>query len=725
MYRAFRPLAATALLAGGFLAGCRPQAPERLAFPSAPVVIVSVDTLRSDHLPAYGYAGVETPTIDALRKDAILFERAYAQVPLTLPSHASLFTGLLPAAHGVHDNLGYRLKAGTTTLAEALKKAGYATGGAVSTVVLNAGSGVGRGFDLYEDAVEPKQPGQALGRVQRSGEQTEALLGAWLEGLPQGPFLAFLHLYEPHTPYEPPEPHASRYRDRPYDGEIAHADALVGRFLDRLRAKGLYDGALVVFLSDHGEGLGEHGEDEHGIFLYRWALQVPLLVKLPGGKLGGTSVAAPVALTDLAGTIASAVGAPSLSAAPGSADLLALAGGAAAPERRLFAETFYPRLHFGWADTSSLIDGTWHYIDAPRAELYDLAADPAERKDLAPALPPPFRALRIEMEKLRAAFEAPGAVDPEEKAKLASLGYLSAGVAETGGPLPDAKDEIGVVRQLKEGSGLFHRGKYPEAIAVFRELLEKNPRMLDVWDLLSQSLQRMGRSDEALAALKKGVELSPAGSSHYLVAVANLALQLARYEEAQKHAEIAKERGDPSADDVLARVHLSRREWDAAEKAALASLEARKSRRLPYLVLARVAVVRGDLPKALELVDKVGAMTAGSEAMSFSGYHYLRGDVLGRLGRTAEAEAEFLEEIRQFPGNLEARCSLAALYASQGDLAKVRGTIEAMVRDNPGVESYVSAAQTLSVVGDEAGAAHFRRAGLARYPTERRLKRGA
>ena len=218
----------------------------------------------------YGYAGVETPVLSAFRKEAILFERAYSHVPLTLPSHGSIFTGTLPAVHGLRDNLGYTLNPKVPTLAELLKTNGYATGGAISSIVLNGGSGIGRGFDFYEDTVEPKEANQALSRVQRSGAETEQLLARWLEAQPPDrPLFAFLHLYEPHTPYEPPEPYAGRYLSQPYDGEIAYADELVGRFLEVLKKKGLYDRALVVVLSDHGEGLGEHGEDEHGIFLYR------------------------------------------------------------------------------------------------------------------------------------------------------------------------------------------------------------------------------------------------------------------------------------------------------------------------------------------------------------------------------------------------------------------------------------------------------------------------
>ena len=348
-------------------------------FPGAPVILVSVDTLRSDHLPAYGYTGVETPALDALRKDSILFERAWSHVPLTLPSHASIFTGREPAAHGIHDNLGYRLKKDVPTLAELLKRGGYATGGAISCFVLKgAESGISRGFDFYDDAVEPAEGQQALGRVQRAGADTEARLETWLAAPAMtGRFFAFLHLYEPHTPYEPPEPFKTRYAAQPYDGEIAAADAIVGNFLAFLKARGLYDRALIVFLSDHGEGLGEHGESEHGMFLYRESLQVPLLVKLPGEKRAGETSSPNRRRSSTSSRRSPKARAPRASCRPeGTRSLLDPPPAPAA--RRILSETFFPRIHFGWSELSSLFDGRWHYIEAPKAEIYDVAADPGE-----------------------------------------------------------------------------------------------------------------------------------------------------------------------------------------------------------------------------------------------------------------------------------------------------------------------------------------------------------
>ena len=339
-------------------------------FPNAPVILISIDTLRSDHLPAYGYKGVETPNLDRFRKDAILFEQAFSHCPLTFPSHITMLTGLLPAGNGVRDNIGFHFDAAAQpTLPGVLKSKGYRTGAAVSSYVLRGKTGLGAAFDFYDDAVEVR-PGSAQGSLQRSGTETAAIARRWIEQNPNEPFLFMLHLFEPHAPYTPPPPFAGRY-PLAYDGEIAATDQIVGELLDALRTSGIYEKAIVIILSDHGEGLMDHGEQEHGIFLYREAIQVPLLLKLPGSRDGGKSIPEPVGLVDLFPTIARLVDAPVPSGLAGSSLLET-----PAKPRAIFSETIYPRLHLGWSELRSLVGGGHHFIEAPRAELYDLKADP-------------------------------------------------------------------------------------------------------------------------------------------------------------------------------------------------------------------------------------------------------------------------------------------------------------------------------------------------------------
>ncbi len=702
-------------------AGCRRGAP-RETFPGAPVILVSVDTLRSDHLPAYGYKGVETPALDALRKDSILFERAWSHAPLTLPSHASILTGREPSAHGLHDNLGYRLKAGVPTLAEVLKGQGYETGGAVSCFVLKGDSGISRGFDFYDDAVASPEGQAALGQVQRPGPDTEASLEAWIAARPAGGKLfAFLHLYEPHTPYEPPEPFKSRYAAQPYDGEIAQADAIVGRFLAFLKGRGLYDRALIVFLSDHGEGLGEHGESEHGMFLYRETLQVPLFLKLPGGRRAGETVATPAALIDVFPTLAEAVGVPDFKRPEGTRSLLDPPG---APARRILSETFFPRIHFGWSELSSLFDGRWHYVDAPKAEIYDVAADPGETANRLAEKPDALRAMLAEAGKRKPAYESAGDLDPEARKKLASLGYLSAGPSSANaGGLDDPKDHIKTFEELRIGLGHLTAGDAAKAHAVFAKLLASNPRMLDVWDMDSKALLQLGRPAEALAALRKTVDLAPeAARTPFLREVANLCLQLGMWDEAQKHAEALRALGDPDAEDIAARAALGKGDLKAAEPAARAAYEkgSGKTKVRGALVLGRLAVVRNDLAGAQKWADEAAALSADDTVVQ-SGLHMLRGDILARQGHVPEAEREFLEEIHLYPDRLDARVSLSALYASAGRREDARRALIALVTRQPTPEAFLLAMKTFRVTEDPAGEREMHREAKRRFPRDPRF----
>ena len=457
-------VAAAAVLAGS---ACAPSSmPEDGGGEVAarpPIILVSIDTLRSDRLPAYGYEGVETPAIDRLAADGLLFERAYTHINVTLPSHASIFTGLLPSDHGVRDNAGYRLDDTIPTLAAELNRHGYATGGFVSSYVLRSGTGIGRGFEVYDDGVG-FETGRQLGQIQRAGADTLAAASAWLTGVTDAPFLLFLHLYEPHAPYEPPAPFAGRYGN-PYDGEVAVADAVVGELIRRLEELGVYEDALVILLSDHGEGLMDHGEMDHLILIYREVLQVPLIVKLPGGERAGERVAANAQLTDVAPAIYSVLG---LQPPVGMAgvDLLGLGDVQAdAPPRQIVSESVYPRIHFGWSELASIVEGDLHFIESPDPELFRLSEDPRERNNVIQEERAAARRFRAALAEIDRTLESPVEDDPETRQRLESLGYLSGGARAAAGPAVDPKSRIGVVADLGRASRLIGGGDQPEAEA--------------------------------------------------------------------------------------------------------------------------------------------------------------------------------------------------------------------------------------------------------------------
>lgn len=487
------------------------------------LVLISIDTLRSDRLPAYGYGGVETPAIDRLRRDGILFRRAYSHVPLTLPSHVSMFTGELPSEHGIRDNQGYPFVADEDFLPRRLQRLGYATAGAVSAFVLHHASGFGAdGFDLYDDAVDLDPRQTTLGGVDRGGQRTLDTLEPWLRRRGERPFFVFLHLFEPHLPHTPPSPFAERY-GATYEGEIAAADAVVGRLFELLDSLGLYDDAAIMLVSDHGEGLGDHGEQEHGIFLYREALQVPLLLKLPDQQRRGEAVDLPVQLVDVYPTFLHAAGEKMDDSSPGRA-LQTLKP--SDPARPIYAETFYPRLHYGWSELTSLILDRHHLIAGPAPELFDMVADPAETVNLVSRQRRRAGQLRDHLVALRRPLAAPQPVDPATQARLAALGYLSGSATESddAGPLPDPKAQIGTLGDLTVARQRRQEGKTDDAVAAYRRLLAANPRMLDGWHALADLLRRTGHHGEAAEAYGRAVELT-GGDADFLTSM--LASQIA------------------------------------------------------------------------------------------------------------------------------------------------------------------------------------------------------
>lgn len=686
------------LLAGALaLASCVRH--EKETFRGAPVILISIDTLRADHLPMFGYRAVDTPALDALRRDGVLFTNAYSQVPLTLPSHAAILTGLLPPSNHVRNNIGYSLDAKVSTLPALLHDAGYATGAAVSAFVLRGSAGLSKSFDSYEDKIE-NVPGKPVSGLQRSGTITETLAKDWIAQHDSGPFFFFLHLYEPHSPYTPPEPFYSRYASK-YDGEIATADAIVGDFLAFLKSRGLYDKAIIIFLSDHGEGLSEHGDPEHGIFLYREEIHVPLVVKLPNSARGGQAIADPVALVDVLPTVTQLTSI----AAPPHIDGVSLFAKRDA-HRRVYSETLYPRIHLGWSDLYSMTDHQFELIKAPRSELYDVVRDPGERQNIIGNERRAYASMRQDLDRFVAPFESPSRVDPEEAKKLSALGYLGSTANAPAGPLPDPKDRIGEIGDLLRAGTLAHDGHDAQAIPLFENVLAKNPRLADGWSQYGASLEREGRYDDAITAYRRAADLSPELAPW--LSIGSLLLKMKRYDEAAQHAQLAMKGNPGGAHMLLARVALARKDNQTAEN------EARAAQNDPYsgipasVLIARIWSEEGRAADALALIQSTAERAQRENAPPAEGLQYVRGDALARMQRYPEAAEAFRAEIAFFPHDLESYSRLAVVTGITGDLNGVRQVMSAMVKANPNKIAREYAAHTLESLGDGAGAAQFR-----------------
>ncbi len=709
------------LLAGA--AGCRhppTAAGGEGPFRGAPVVLISIDTLRSDHLPAYGYRGVDTPAIDALRRDAVLFARAYSQVPLTLPSHVAILSGELPTVTGVRDNVGYHYDAKRwPSLAVELGAAGYATGGFVSAFVLRGETGVRAGFDAWDDQVQ-RRYNEVLGNSQRPGRDTVAAALRWLATLADRPFFLFVHLYEPHSPYAPPEPFASRYA-LPYDGEIATADAAVGQLISELRRRGIYDRAVVALLADHGEGLGDHGEQEHGVLLYREALQVPLLLKLPGGRRAGERVEQPVELVDLFPTLLALVGVQRHGSVPLSGRSLLLPPPAA--PRAFYAETYYPRLHFGWSELLSVIRDRYQYVHGPAPQLFDLVGDPAERHDVLADERRVYAELRKAAEAAATELEGPAAVDEETRKRLAALGYAASAVrVGPGQTLADPRAMIHTLAQLQQGMTLVREQRFAEAVPVLQRLVADSPTMVDAWEELGGALQGLGQLEPALDAYQHALRLS-SGATHIAAAAGTVLLALGRDEEAKQHARLALPASPSLGHDLLARIALTEGDLPTAEREARAALAAGGERVTPLLVLAQVEVKQGRLDEAERTVASAAAEVGKQGGdQKVPSLEMVRGDVLARQGRAADAEAAFEAEIASFPTSLRAYSGLALLYAAEGRPDAAVTMLRRLVDDNHGSPAaYAEAVRGLRALGETRGADALLRQAMALHPRSEEL----
>ena len=510
-----RALVLLCLLGGG----CRREshgAESTKALPPGPpsIVLVSIDTLRADHVGAYGAKTGATPHLDTLAREGVVFLDALTPVPVTLPAHVSMLTGLLPHRHGVRDNGLYRLPSDVPVLAALLSAGGYDTAAVVAAAVLDRQYGLDRGFRRYDDHVGgaggltiAERPARAV---------TDAALSVAAELKP--PFLLFVHYYDPHAAYRPPTPWSERFQAQPYDGEIAYVDAEVGRLRAELGARALGKDTIFAVTSDHGEGLGEHGEATHGPFLYQSTLRVPLLVSAPGRWPAGRRVDGLVSNVDVTPTLLALAG---MTVPPGidGRNLGTLLLGEPPKARSLPLETEFALNSYGWAPLTGLTDGTLKWIGAPEPELYDVRSDPGEATNLAAARPEETRRLvglwtKAVTADRRSPLEAgDSARDAERLARLQSLGYV-AGSAARGARanLPDPKKVIGSLEHVNEARRLIGERRYDEAIARLDRAQRDSPRNLSALTLAGIAHLQAGRPRAALPPLRRAAEIAPANA---------------------------------------------------------------------------------------------------------------------------------------------------------------------------------------------------------------------
>ncbi len=643
-----------------------PLASQSRALP--PVILISVDTLRADHLSCYGYRKLQTPNIDSLAKGGTLFSQVSSQVPLTLPSHTSMFTSTYPFANGIQDH-GQLLAPNTVTLASILKSRGYRTAAFVGGFVLDRRFGLDQGFDVYDSPFNLRRQARSdPGEVRRSGEEVVSAAIRWVRENDKGPFFVFLHLYDLHLPYQVPSAQGSRSPGIGYDAALAYEDEMLGRLSSFLGQRGLLEKTLIVFTSDHGESLWEHGESSHGYFIYQSTLWVPLVFHWPADRrMPAARIDEPASLLDVAPTILQFIGIPRPPEFQGRG-LLDLVNQKPSSPREIYSESLYARNHFGGSSLRSLRLGRYKFVDAPNAEFYDLASDPVEKHNLYLQQKSLALTYRERLLALRSRFAtakpAEGQVlSPEAAAALNSLGYVAVSTPKTGSldSGADPKERIADFESSRRALDLSSAGRPAEANALLEKLCAKYPDVADLRISLGVNQRRLGQNREAVDTFRQALTLDALNvRAHFDLAVS--LFELRQLDEALKELQVVLAMAPyySRAAELVGTIHLQKKDYAAARAHFGQMLKSDHGTYLAHYQLGTLATQEGKLEEAeRHLSAAVKADPHSVEALNGLGVLFLL------TGRLEQAYQAFVEAIRLEPKFAETHYNLGLVLRQQ------------------------------------------------------------
>jgi arylsulfatase A-like enzyme/tetratricopeptide (TPR) repeat protein len=658
------------------------------------ILLFTLDTTRADRIGCYGYPQIETPNIDRLAADGFLFKNATSQVPLTLPSHSSIFTGTYPLYHGVRDNGGFYLESDKTTLARVLRQAGWATSAFVGAFVLDSRWGLNQGFDYYYDNFDfAKYKTISLDSVQREGGEVVKAFFDWFATNSEKKFFSWLHFYDPHSPYEPPEPYKTKYGGRPwglYDGEIAYVDALVGRVVDELKKKDLLKKTVIIIVGDHGESLGEHNESGHAFFIYDATQSVPLIVRIPSTSVQGKVIESQVENVDIMPSVLELLGLPVPKEVQGRSFLPLLAGKKAGADRVAYSETYYPRYHYGWSELKGLRTTRYKFIQAPRPELYDLVNDPGERTNIYgqdPSVARQFaRNLKDFQERMSARgveSKGPEKLDDDAREKLMALGYIggftSSSKLARSGALGDPKDKIILYNKIKQAEGASANREYDDALKLLDDVIAEDPGIMEARQVRANIYLELDRPEEAIAECKEALKTD----EEYEGAIFTMAQaykRLKKYDEAISgyNRIMQLDPRDPKPYVNLGEIYCDLKDFDEAmanlEKAISIDPEhssvAHNLLGSAYLEKKRLDEAEKEIAISLQLRPRIPDA------------HYNLGLLYEQRGDIQRAIEEYKKEIEIHPGAYPAHFNLALVYAKLGRLREEVEELKAAIEAN-------------------------------------------
>ncbi|HVR44637.1 MAG TPA: sulfatase-like hydrolase/transferase [Thermoanaerobaculia bacterium] len=695
--RAIAIAACAALLAAAGMLLWRENAsravPSR-ALPGANVLLITLDTTRADRIGAYGWQRAETPHLDALAREGIVFENCIAPSGYTLPSHSSIMTGLYPPRHGVRLNGEAALADSRTTLAERLSERGYATAAFVAAFVLDKRWGLAQGFDHYDDEFQ-LDPGQRLdlARVQRPADEVVDAALEWLEGRDRAKaFFGWVHLYDPHVPYDPPEPFRSRFAaggpSSLYDGEIAFVDSQLARLLKWLDRENLANDTVVIVVGDHGEGLGSHGEGEHGYYVYDYTVRVPLILRVPG--VPATRVRTQVRTIDLLPTLADLVMGQPAEPVQGTTLLPLLDGDSADHPPYAYSESMVTYLQYGWSALYSLRTNDYKYIEAPRRELYELGTDPGETVNRFDDMRRVALELRNELTRMREEDSRQESevqeanLDEETLRMLASLGYVGGASVRPSddGDLADPKDKLHLFESVGYAGNLMSKNEHREAAEVLEIILEEDPAIPQARFLLASVYRELGERQKAGDILDAYLREEP-DNLRALMSRAEIFAEEGRRDEVLALARrvLASDEQNARAYELMADVYMGENDHASALPLLRKAVEIQPKLSRSRINLAAARLATGDAAEAeRELVSII------EQHPKFPLANFHLGLIREQQGRFGEARRAYRAEIENNPKTFVARVNLGTLLLRLGEIEQAEAIMRESIEldpDNP------------------------------------------
>lgn len=657
------------------------------------IILITMDTTRADHLPCYGYSGVKTPHLDALASEGVVFEQCTTSSPLTLPSHTSMMTGLYPTYHGVRVNGNTAVSQKHMTLAELFAQQGYQCGAFIASFILDGRWGLNQGFHHYDDQLElGKYLELNFAMIQRPGNKVVDAALSWLDAHKESPFFAWIHLYDPHTPYEPPEPFFSEYNTGQfglYDGEIAFMDEQIGRVFSWLKEKGLTRKTFIALIGDHGEGLRDHGEWEHGYFIYDYATQVPFLIVTPFREFMGKRVSSQVRTVDLYPTLLEMAGIEIPKQNQGESLLDMLFHSDKSIESYAYCESLTPNIQYNWSPLYSLRTPRYKYIAAPRAEFYDLEKDPGELTNIIETSPGIAKKFKETLDRMieQTSLEAPkpeaANIDQETLSKLAALGYIGAPVStkarKKSGALADPKDKQHIFESIQQAGGLITQEKYGQAVDILESVLREESLIPQAMLLLAQSYIKLDRREEAKEQFDHLLKDDPE-SVQALIGLANLLLEEGKREDviALCKQTLSIDERNVQAYTILGDVHMDEKDYPHAFPYLEKAVEIQPKLTRNRLNLGACFVGLRQYDKAESLLQEIV-----SEHPKFPWAHYHLGLLYEEQERWGEAKKAYSEEVELYPENFMARFNLGKLLYRLGDIEGHQQQMEEVIRIAP------------------------------------------